>query len=280
MSVDEAETRARTMGWMPKDKFVAEGQPEANWLPAADYIKRGEGIMPILKANNKKLSSQLTTMEGELRSTKQMLKEASEAIEELKTFRSSLNKDKVKDQKATVLSALAEAKKSGNTEAEVQLTDQLSELNVSLREAEKPAPKPEVKPDPDAPSLTPESKEWMQENPWFGSDRRKTAVAMAIADEWKASGKRLGTSDFFEHVDAEVGKLFDQNAERRGAPPKVEGGGGGGGPGPTTGRTYADLPPEAQAACENSARRLVGPNRAYKTKADWQKAYIETYDWS
>lgn len=280
MSADEAETRARTMGWMPKDKFVAEGQPEANWLPAADYIKRGESIMPILKANNKKLSDRLATAEGKLKSTEQMLAAASEAIEELKSFRSSLNKDKVKSQKTTVLSALAEAKKSGDTEAEVQLTDQLSEINASLREAEKPVVKQEPKSEPNAPSLTPESQEWMKENPWFGSDRRKTAIAMAIADEWKAGGKQLGTSEFFEHVDEEVGKLFDKNAARREAPPKVEGGGGGGDSGGSKGKTFADLPREAQEACEASARRLVGPNRAYKTKADWQKAYVETYDWS
>jgi hypothetical protein len=283
MSTNEAETRARTMGWMPKDKFVAEGQPEDKWMSAEDYIARGESIMPILKANNKKLADRLSKTETELQSTKQLLTAAGEAIEELKAFRSTLAKDKVKEQKAQVLTALSEAKKSGDTDAEVKLTDQLTEVNAALKEAEKPAPttKPASAPGPE---LSEASKSWMRDNPWFGQDQRKTGLAMGLSNEWKAQDKETGTQEFFDYVDQEINKIFDQNAERRGAASKVSSTNNSGGESEARrgngGRTFADLPPEAKAACDRSGAKLVGKGLAYKTKEEWRQVYVEQYDWS
>jgi len=275
MSANESETRARTMGWLPKEQYKG---PEEHWLDANAYLKRGDGIMPILQANNKKLSDRLATAEAELQSTKQLLSAATESIDELKNFRSTLNVEKVKSKKAEVLSAIAEAKKSGDTDVEVQLTDQLTDINASLKEAEKP-PVKESKA-VDQPQLTPAAQAWMGENPWFGTDKRRTALAMAVADEWKSSGKILGTKEFFDHVDTEVGSLFDKNAERREAASKVDSTNNSSGDRGNAGRSYADLPREAKEACDKAVSRLVGAGRAYKTKAEWQKAYVDTYDWS
>lgn len=274
MSASEDETRARTMGWLPQDKF--EG-PKERWVDAKTYLQRGEEFLPILKANNRKLADQVNSVESELVKTKQLLAAATESIDELKKFRSTLNKEKVKEQKTGLLSAITEAKKSGNVEDEVRLTDQLSEVNAALKEAEKPEPKPT--PIDQGPQLTQEAKTWMAANPWFGSDQRKTGFAMGLANEWKAQGKATGTEEFFKHVDKEM-SIFDPNASRRAAPSKVDGASSSGDDGGTSSKTFADLPAEAQMACKKSATRLVGPGRAYKTLADWQKAYVETYDWS
>jgi hypothetical protein len=283
MSTTEIETRARANGWAPKENYLRDRLgPEENWLPADKYLEKSESILPILRANNKKLADQANRTEAELQTTKAALQAATEAIEELKNFRSSVNKEKVKEQKSDIMSRLAQAKKDGDTDLEVQLTDKLTEVNAAIKEADK-AP---VKPAPvatDAPTLTPESKEWMANNPWFGTDQRRTGYAMGLANEWKAEGKPLGTKAFFDHCDEELAKVFDRNAERRGNPSKVDStnnssGDGGGNRGGS--HTYADLPAEAKAACEKSAARLVGPNRAYKTKAEWQKRYVELYDWS
>lgn len=282
MSADAIETEARTMGWAPKEAFLRDKLgPESAWLPAAEYIEKGRSIMPILKSNNKKLAAQVDAQGRELNETRQALKAATEAIDELKTFNSTINKERVKGQKTEIMAKLSQAKKDGDTDSEVQLTDALTEVNAAIKEAEKPPAKVTPQPTNDGPSLTPEAKAWMSENPWFGTDQRRTGFAMGLANEWKAQGKPLGTKEFFDHTDAEMAKLFDQNAGRRERPPKVgetnnSSGGGSGG----EGHTYADLPPEAKAACKKSAERLVGPNRAYKTEAEWQKRYVELYDWS
>ena len=49
--------------------------------------------------------------------------------------------------------------------------------------------------------------------------------------------------------------------------------GGSTGNGGTRGKTYADLPADAKAACASFERDLVGPNRRYKTVAEWHTAY-------
>jgi hypothetical protein len=273
MSTSESETRARTMGWLPLEKF--EG-PKERWVDAETYLKRGEEFLPILKANNRKLADQVNNLEQENRSTKEQLKAASEAINELKKFRSTLNKEKAIEQKKEITSAIVQARKDGDLDAEVELTEKLGDVTAAIKEADK-AP---ALPTPPAAELSAAAKEWMGENKWFGTDQRRTGLAMGLANEWKAEGKALGTKEFFDHVDKEIAKVFDPNASRRESPSKVDGGGstsherGGGG------RTFADLPPEAQAACKKFATRLVGPGRAYKNLTEWQTAYCATYDWS
>jgi len=273
MSTNEAETRARTMGWLPLEKFDG---PKERWVDAETYLKRGEEFLPILKANNRKLADQVNSVESELVKTKQLLSAAQESIDELKKFRSTLNKERAVEQKREITSAIVKARQDGDVDAEVELTDKLGEVTAAIKEADKPVPKSE--PPSTAVELTPAARDWMAENKWFGTDQRKTGLAMGLANEWKAEGKLLGTKEFFDHVDREITKVFDPNASRRESPSKVDGGG-------TTsrdqggGRSFADLPPEAQAACKKSATRLVGPGRAYKTLADWQKAYTETYEW-
>jgi hypothetical protein len=281
MSTSEVETRARSMGWAPKENYLRDNLgPEENWLPADKYVERGESIMPILKANNRKLSEKVDNTERELNTTKAALTAATEAIEELKNFRSSINKEKVKDQKKEILSQLSEAKRSGDTDTEVELTDKLTEVNAAIKEADKPlVTKPITK--PETPALTADAKAWMEQNSWFGTDQRKTGYAMGLSNEWKAQGKPLGTKEFFDHVDEEIAKVFDRNADRRERVPKVDSTNNSSGDGNRgSGHTYADLPEEAKRACDKSADRLVGPNRAYKTKAEWQKRYVELYDWS
>ena len=57
--------------------------------------------------------------------------------------------------------------------------------------------------------------------------------------------------------------------------------GGGGGSGAA--KTYADLPREAQEACDRFAKRLVGPKgsgRAYETVEAYRKHYVEDFDWA
>jgi hypothetical protein len=278
MSTNESETRARTMGWLPKEQFKG---PEDHWLPADKYLERGDAIMPILQANNKKLADGLSRVESENAQLKASLAAASESIEELKKFRTSLNKEKVQEQKETILAQLKDAKKEGDVDAEVVLTDKLSEVNAALKATTaSPTAAPAPSPSPSTPQLTEEAKTWMAANPWFSQDKRKTGFAMGLADEWKAKGNSTGTKEFFDYVDQEMRKTFvSENEERRERPAKVEGGSGGGG-GSSKGHSYADLPSEAKAACEKAAGRLVGKDRAYKDITEWRKAYASSYDWS
>jgi len=129
-------------------------------------------------------------------------------VESLKAFNSKFNQDQVKDKKKELLTQLADAKKEGDIDREVMLTDQLSEVNASLKEAAKTPT--ETKPAPAAgPQLTPAAKEWMANNPWFGTDKRKTGLAHGISAEFQDKGGVLGTQAHFDYVDVELSKAAD-----------------------------------------------------------------------
>ena len=277
----DLESRARKMGWLPEDR---EKGPKEHWVDAETYVKRGEEILPLLPATNKKLTDRIAQQEQSNANLVTQLAEAKDAIEALKESNSAANKERVKDQKQELLTALAAAKKDGDVDQEVALTDQLSELNVSLREAaQRPAERKSITDQP-VPQLTPAARQWMADNPWFGQDKRRTGLAMGLADEYKSQGGVLGTPEHFEFIDQEMDKMFDGNAARRERGGKTEGvttsTGGGGGGGSARGHSFADLPQEAQKACRDAADRLVGPAKKYKTLAEWQKRYVDVYDWS
>ena len=120
MSTNEAETQARAMGWLPKEQFRG---PESSWIDAEAYVERGNNIMPILKANNEKLIQRLSQVEAQNAELTATLKASSEAIEELKNFRSTLNKEKVQTQKTEILAGIKEAKTSGDIEGCGSQTD-------------------------------------------------------------------------------------------------------------------------------------------------------------
>ena len=281
MSASEIETKARMMGWVPKDKFISEKLgPESAWRSAADYVAKGEEITPILKANNRKLLESQARLDAENNQLKQQLKDATEAIEGLKEFRSTLTKERATEQKKEITTAIIQARKDGDVDAEVTLTEKLGEVTAAIKEADKPpVKKPDTQP---TAQLTPEAQQWMKENPWFGTDQRKTGYVAGLRAEWLAQGKPLtsvSTPEFFEFVDRELEKVFDPNAERR-RTQKVDATNNSSGGDESGGKTYADLPPEAKKECDRMAAKVVGPNKAYKDKAAWQAVYLSQFDWS
>jgi hypothetical protein len=268
-----AEERAAQMGWKPKDQFKG---PEDRWVDAETYIKRGEDIEPILRANNKKLLDKVTALEADVTNSKALLAASSEAIEELKKFNTEAARAAAKTQQQEIIAGIRAARESGDVEAETRLIDQLTDSKAALKVAEatkKVEPKAADAPQP----LTPEVKEWLKENPWFGNDKRKTALAFGIAEEMRAAGEKPNTLEFYQKVGVEVEKTLGGNS-RREAPSKVEGANGSAG-GTASGKSYADLPQDAKEACERMGKKLVGAGRAYKTEADWRKVYVEKYQW-
>lgn len=276
---DAVVTEARNLGWAPKEEW--RGDPE-RWVDANTFVQRGHEMMPLLKANNKRLVGQVESQAAEIAELRRQHKESLEAIEDLKKVSAELTATRVKETKAEILSKLREAKEAGNADLEVELTDQLVDLRAQeklAKEAPKPAPAPaaEAKPGVD-PVFTAWAAE--PENSWFGTDRRKTALAIEIARELREDPKNakvLGTA-FFDLVAEETAKAMGQAEPARGAS-KVEGSrggsGGSGGSGPRA-KSYNDLPPDAKAACDKQGRQFVGKS-GFKTEADWRSYYCTHY---
>ncbi|MGH9428537.1 MAG: hypothetical protein ACRD2L_19795 [Terriglobia bacterium] len=282
---EDIEVKAKELGWMPKDEF--RGDP-AQWVDAKSYVERGETMLPLIKANNRRLTTEVTALRQELNAAKETLKASQESIEALKEFNSDANRKAMKRQIAVTKASLIQAKKDNDVEAEVELTTQLQDESLALRDAEGKPDEPPAKTvgktgstnggdDADF-TKSSEWKAWTVDNPWFGTDKRRTALAMGIADELRndPATSKLRGRPYLDRVTEEVEKVFSPAASSGKSKVEHSGsrGAGGGGSG---GKSYADLPQDAREICERQAGRLVGDGRAYKTKEEWRAAYAETY---
>lgn len=167
----------------------------------------------------KQLVSKAHTLEAEVSKWKQEAeaakKMAAEAAEKVKgtestanqVFRDSLQ-EKLKAAKAKWDAAYDAADKEAMfaAQSEMMATQvDLKALEAWQRNAEtKPAPQ---KPQPQAPKqqIAPVTKQWMDNNPWFGrgenADRAATALAVAISDDLMQEGFDPASQDFYEEVE-------------------------------------------------------------------------------
>jgi len=263
----EVQAQAEKMGWIPPSRY--KGNPE-RFVDADTFVERGEIVIPILKKNAQKLEAELERVRGENAATQAALAAAQKAIEQIEERHTVATQKAVTEAKRQVKEQLAEANAAGDHKGVAELTEQLVELNAAAA-VEPPAPTPAAvaKFTPDQAQLA-----WQEANPWFGKDRRKTALAMGIAQDLREQGRREQGADFYELVSAEMDKMFPPPE-----PPadKVEGGRSGGEERTPRGKSFASLPADARSTCDAESRKFVGPDKRYKTLADWRNRYAEIY---
>lgn len=266
--MEEVEQKARDLGWSPKEEF--RGDPE-KWITAEAYVERGESLMPILKANNRKLHDEIAGLRGALTN-------ATESIEELKKFTNKETIRAAKQEQGNLKEALVVARKEGDVDKEVEIQEKLAETTTAIKEAEKAPPSKPVNGSPEDPIF----QQWKRDNPDIFENEFNSDLAVTIGTRMRRdpANKDLTGRKFLDKVAEEVNKRL----EKPPGPTKVaEGGRSTGGGGSEGKKTYADLPAEAKEACEASAKRLVGPKgsgRAYTSIEDWRKDYVKKYDWS
>lgn len=267
---------ARDMGWRPKDEFKGD---EAKWVDAKTFVERGEHVLPIVKATNARLRQDLASTNARLEEVSAALEASKESTDALERYHQEDVKQKVEKARAELKTQLVAAKKAGDVESEVNLTDELTRLNTAEISTEEELPKKTVTPDaPRDYTKDPIFIAWKEDNPWFGTDRAKTAIATDVSAQLRASGDVSVGREFMDKVAVATAKEVARLGGGR-ATTKVESSKGGsttdGGNG--KGKSYADLPADAKAACDSYTRDLVGPNRRYKTTDEWRKSYAEQH---
>lgn len=276
--------RARSMGWSTKDQW--KGDPKL-WIDAAEFVRRGDQILPILRARESRQESEIATLRGQLGQANSQLKAAQESISVLTNLSNDEAIARAKALRKDLLRQQVEARNDNDTEAQVTIGERLEEVNEQISTLGKkkatPSPSPSPSPSPtpgQSPSDDPIFKQWASENQWFGTDEEKTSLAMGVARRLRQAGDSTQGRAFFDKVTNRVNELLNRHM-----PSKTEGGGASGGRGGSgddggsgaNGQTYADLPQDAKDACERSAKRVVGEGRAFKTIGDWRKHYVKEY---
>jgi len=247
MSDIDYETEARSQGWRPKDEW--KGDPE-QWKDAQQFVEDGKNILPLVQSKNRKLEeklNELTAMVDRLNDSNRKLNEWSQkSIEKEKAEKESLREQL----RAARKQAVAEGDGEAFDEAERQL-EQLKESPAQNTSGQ----------------LTAEQQEWLNQNSWYGKDDQLTAFADGMAERLNARGY-YGTA-YFDKLTEEVKSAFPQKFERKSAP-TVEGEGKKESSRPK-GRTFDDLPEDAQKLCKEFERDIPGFTK---------EQYLEQYDWS
>jgi hypothetical protein len=82
----------------------------------------------------------------------------------------------------------------------------------NFRPAPVQAPKNVVQPQQQVqqPQLDSKTREWNEQNPWFGSDRKMTAYALSLHEELVESGVPIASDNYFNSINADVRKRFPE----------------------------------------------------------------------
>lgn len=269
----EVVSEAREMGWIPKEHF--KGDPD-KWTDAQTYLERVEHVLPLVKKSRDRLRVELEQTNTRVLTLQQQIKEAQESMEGFKVYHEEDAKRRVEAAKSELRKQLVQAKKDGDVEAEVEITEAMAELRDPPKPTEK---KEDPPPNGVDPAFAAALEAWKADgNQWFGVDPEKTAYAQRQATFLNLYRKDLRGREFLDEVTKLVQDKYPDKNSRREAPSKVEGSRPGGHQ-QNGGKSYADLPADAKAACDKQGAQyqLVGPNRTYKTAKEWQAQYAQDY---
>ena len=265
----EVQAEAEKMGWIPPARYKGEAE---RFVDADTFIERGETVLPIVKKQLALTRAELDSVRRQSADQAAALRQAQEAIDQIEERHSVATQKAVENARRELKSQLAQASANGDHEAVAELTDQMTQLKEAetVAKEEKKAAPADIPPPPEVVA-------WNAENPWFGTDKRKTAFFLGIAQDMREKGDaRLG-ADFFNAALAEM--EAELGGGKQAKTDKVEGGRGGAGEGSSSPRvkSYASLPADAKAACDADIRKFVGESKRYKTAAEWRGRFAEMY---
>lgn len=270
----EVQAKAEKMGWIPPSRYRGEAE---RFVDAEEYVARGEQVLPIVRAQNQRLQGELEALKASQAETQAALARATAALEEIDERHTVATQKAVEQAHKDLKVRLAAAHEEGDHAAIAEITGLMIDLKTASAEDAPAKKKDEPKPVTPPPSVVPpDLKEWQAANTWFGTDKRKTALALGVAQELRDSGTELTGVAFYEKVREEVEATLNGGKP---AESKVEGARGSdtgvSRPGGRSG--FAALPADAKAACDAEAKAFVGNGKRYKTIEDWRKRYAELY---
>lgn len=267
------ETSAREMGWVPQDEW--KDDPD-RWVDAKTFVERGEQILPILQANNRRLKKDLLTRDKEVDNLKQSLEDAQKSIKALQKHYTEATKREVDKAKAELREQLINAREAGDTRAEFAIQDKLDDLKTAQTQAqENHEENKEGTQRTYQQGLHPDFVAWQKENPWFGDEsntenKKKTKAIIRIGEDLREDGDTTVGIAFMNKC---LAMLEKQEGTQARTPNKVEGGNNNARTG--GGRAFDKLSKEAKDICHADTDRFVGPGKMFKTEKEWEDHYAK-----
>lgn len=180
------EDRARAMGWKPLAEYRG---PPGKWSSAADFIAKGETILPIMRDQNRRMAEQLGRLDGEVTGLRSTVQEQLTIIKEMRELGRKADQRGYDRAVAEIKAAKLTAVESGDKDA-YQRLDAQEEALVDAHEAamtppaaDLPLKDPKTPPPPDPAVAT-----FMRENTWFNKDafltRKVTDINIDVIEEY------------------------------------------------------------------------------------------------
>jgi len=241
------EAEARADGWVSQEEWKGDAN---KWIPAEEFVKRGETILPIVQAKLRKKLEEVDDL-------KRRFDERENVFKDFQTFQEQALA-KAKKEREEAIAALEAERKKAITEGDGEAFDKADKKLQDLR-AQPPQPKEST-----------EVTAWKAENKWYETDAELTAIADGLADVVKRENPGLKGKAFLDKLTERVRSVVPHKFENpRRSDVITTGGGNKKGSGKSKG--YDDLPADAKAACDRFVKSIPGFSR---------EAYLSTYDWS
>lgn len=247
-----AETEARMFGWKPLEEF--KGDPD-RWRDAEAFLEKGKQINGFLRKDFDKLRTELSGRDQRIAALESSIQEFAAYHQETEARAYNRAISNLKEERKAAL-------RESDGERVVQIEEQLDDLQEAAAKT-KLAPRAPAPRDPSAPD--PAFVAWVDQNPWYKENRVLRSLTHDYAEELKQQEPGLLGPAFLNKVKHIVQtnhpELF-QNPER--TRPNAVTGGDDSRPGNRTrGKTYADMPADARAACDGFVKKGFLTKEAY-----------------
>jgi len=277
------EEKARAQGWKPREEFKGD---EAQFVEAEEYVRRGEEVLPFVKATNRRLTETVEQLQARLEAAERTARANAAALDEIQATNHEVQVERAEESVEEIEAAIVDAREAGDMQTELKLLRKhATAVQTAAKVKETPPKKQELQQQQGNPAETPEFKAFLKDNPWWSEDAVMRAASIEINNqlirERKVTAETSQADRLAMVAEATRAKFNLKDSGRRSGPSRVEGGGGPGTNGSGSslaGKSYSDLPDDAKAACDKAAKRLkIGEGQKFKTMDDWRKSYANTY---
>ncbi len=219
------EAEARQLGWHPLNEF--RGKIE-DWVDAETFISRGEQQLPIMRENNRKLTTRVRQADDANAELRRQMGEMSESLSTMRTMLERGQEVGYQRAKAEFEEQMRVAVRNGDEASFDKIRGDMQRLDAQHDEIKAPVvsretPKPDAA--PKGPKATPEFQNWFDDNKdWVQADQTLGNAAIAAERELRASDDVLSEAELWDRVTEMVQTKYPRRfaAATGSAPPVPE----------------------------------------------------------
>lgn len=168
--------------------------------------------------------------EAALREREEAMRLAQSTVEENRRLQGSLSTNQstlLEQSKRIVAAEVDEAKReyrqaydAGDTDGVIAAQSKLTAATIRSERVQnfRPAPVQESKdvvqtqqPTQQAPQVDAKTREWQEQNPWFGGNRKMTAYALSVHEDLVEAGVPVSSAEYYQSIDADMKKRFPES---------------------------------------------------------------------